>query len=944
MPPRQKRKVIDLTNDSDEENLAPSRKAQKHSASAYATPPASSQIPSSSQGHRPSQSERDTWSATQQRQIEADIARDIDLTKDDDDEDAYENRQLYGILNTNIVGVRFYKGEATLGEYVMVRREPSNSYDKNAIRIDNVRREQIGHIGRDMAAKLAPFMDSGEIIVEGGITGMKGDFKCPVALKLFGTSVAPAMWDLRKRMLDVKLPVKELDRTEAARQKRQRELEKHQKAREKEAARMAKRGNVVIDDGGPSRYSALGTDGDGSGETPDIGEMLGDTATFNPREIQYAVSRFAQTEDDLEKMIMTDQPEQLATQLLPYQRQGLKWMLDHEAPRMSDTESVQFWKKHKGGYLNVVTNFYVKGTPDLASGGLLADDMGLGKTIQIISLIMSDPRKNGSPTLIVAPLSVMSNWKQQAELHVKKKYAPNVLIYHGQANRGLKPEELKQYDVVVTTYQTMTLELFANNKDKPSTVPTSKGLFSLKWRRVVLDEGHNIRNPRAKMSRAAHTLEADSRWILTGTPIVNNLKDLYSHIKFLRYSGGLSEYEIFNANIIRPVKNQDPAGKTLLRALMQQLCLRRMKDMKFVDLRLPELSFHKYPVKFLSHEQERYDAFRAEAKGLVEDAKVKKGDNTMTHLLEVLLRMRQTCNHWKMCGEDRVKKLMSLLEDGKTIDVIDPANKKALQDLLQLRLDSQEDCPICMESLTDRDRLPVITACGHAFCKECIEKTIQTQQKCPMCRASLPNTDLLVCPAASFGEAAEEQDMKIDPDQSSSKIEAIVKLMLATAEDKGDTKTVIFSQWTSFLDILEPHLKQHNLEYTRLDGRMSPVKRDLAIEALSSDPNCKILLASLSACSVGINLTAANQVVLADSWWAPAVEDQAVDRVHRLGQKKECRVVRFVMEGSVEEEVLEVQKTKRALVSAAFGESQARKKKGDDRRRERLGEIERLLR
>lgn len=946
MPPSRKRKIdtVDLTNDSDEENVALSHEAQKHNASAYATPPASSQPLSSSQPARQSQSERDAWSATQQHQLEADIARDIDLTKDEDDEDAYENRQLYGILNTSIVGVRFYKGDATVGEYVMVRREPVNPYDPNAIRIDNVRREQVGHIGRNMAAKLAPFMDSGELIVEGGITGVKDDFKCPVALKLFGTSVAPAMWDLRKRMLEVKLPVKELDRTEAGRQRRERELEKQQKAREKEAARMRKRGNVVIDNGGPSRYSALGTDGDGNTETPDIGEMLDNTATFNPREIQHAVSRFAQTEEDLEKMPMADQPEQLVTKLLPYQRQGLQWMLAHESPKIPDQETVQFWKRYKGGYLNVVTNFYVKGTPDLVSGGLLADDMGLGKTIQIISLIMSDPRKNGQPTLIVAPLSVMSNWKQQAELHVKKKYAPNVLIYHGQANRGLKPDELKQYDIVVTTYQTMTLELFANNKANPSAVPTSKGLFSLKWRRVVLDEGHNTRNPRAKMSRAAHTLEADSRWVLTGTPIVNSLKDLYSHVKFLRFSGGLSEFEIFNANIIRPVKNQDPAGQTLLRALMQQLCLRRMKDMKFVDLKLPELSFHKYPVKFLPYEQERYDAFRAEAKGLVEDAKAKKGDNTMTHLLEVLLRMRQTCNHWKMCGEDRVKRLMTLLEDGKTIDVIDPANKKALQDLLQLRLDSQEDCPICMESLTDRDRVPVITACGHAFCKDCIEKTIQTQQKCPMCRASLPNIDLLVYPAASFGEAAEEEQVDIDPEQSSSKIEALIKLMLATAQDSSRPKTVIFSQWTSFLDLLEPHLKKHGLEYTRLDGRMSPLKRDLAIEVLSTNPDCRILLASLSACSVGINLTAANQVVLADSWWAPAVEDQAVDRVYRLGQKKECRVVRFVMEGSIEEEVLEVQKTKRKLVSAAFGESQARKKKGADQRRERLGEIERLLR
>lgn len=835
----------------------------------------------------------------------------------------------------------------------MVRREPRNPYDSNAIRIDNVRRHQIGHIGRDIAAKLAEFMDSGELVLEGALTGTKGEFKCPIGLKLFGTTDREKMWDLRSRMLAKKLPVKELDGAEAARQKRQRELEKQQKAREKAAATMTKQGNVVYDNEGPNRYSNLGTDSNGTNPAQDIGDLLSGTATFNPREVQKAVSKLAQSEDDLAEMEMADQPDQLSTKLLPYQRQGLKWMLEHESPKLPDKEdgdSAQFWKKGRGVYTNIVTNFSVKNGPELASGGILADDTGLGKTIQIISLIMADPKKTEAPTLIVAPLSVMSNWKNQAEMHTKKKYAPTTLIYHGQEKRGLTPDQLKQYDIVITTYQTMTLELFVNNKDKPNEVPTLRGLFSIKWRRVVLDEGHNIRNPKAKMSRAAHSLMADSRWVLSGTPIVNNLKDLYSHIKFLRLSGGLSEFEIFNANIIRPVKNQDQSGQTLLRALMQTLCLRRMKDMKFVDLKLPDLTFHKYPVKFLDHEQERYDAFKVEAKGLVAAAKAKKGDYTMTHLLEVLLRLRQTCNHWKMCSEERITRLLSLIEEdsGKTIDIMDKGNRKALQDLLQVKLDSQEDCPICFESLTERDKNPVITACAHTFCRDCIERVINTQHKCPMCRAELPTTDLLVSPAANFGESSLEENLNIDPEQSSSKIEAIMALLNSTAKDQLETKSVVFSQWTSFLDILEPHLQKHGVGYTRLDGRMSPAKRDVAIESLAKDSKTTVLLASLSACSVGLNLTAANQVVLCDSWWAPAVEDQAVDRVYRLGQDKECRVVRFVMEGSVEEEVLGVQKKKRELVGVAFAEevgaADGRRGSGREREREeRLGEIERLL-
>lgn len=549
---------------------------------------------------------------------------------------------------------------------------------------------------------------------------------------------------------------------------------------------------------------------------------------------------------------------------------------------------------------------------------------------------MADPHKNGQPTLIIAPLSVMSNWRNQAAFHVKKKYAPRVLTYHGQGNKDQSPAQLKHYDIVITTYQTMTQELFPFGQSTPRPTPASKGLFSMKWRRIVLDEGHQIRNPKAKISQAACSLQAKSRWILTGTPIVNSLKDLYSHVKFLRLSGGLMEFEIFNSTLIRPLKNGENGARLLLQALMSTLCLRRMKDMKFIDLKLPNVTFHKYPVKFLPHEQERYDAFKSEAKGLVEAAKAKKGDSTMTHLLEVLLRLRQTCNHWKMCGEDRVRKLLELVESKTIVDVMNPENRKALQDMLQLQIDSQEDCCVCLDSLT----IPVITACAHTFCRECIERVIETQHKCPMCRAELRDHEQLVEPAAGIGEG-DDLDVDIDPDTTSSKIEALVKVLKASEGD-SDVKTVVFSQWTSFLDLVQAQLLRHGLSFTRLDGKMNSTRRDAAIDSLNTDSSCKILLASLSVCSVGLNLVAANQVILADSWWAPAIEDQAVDRVHRLGQTRDCQVVRLVVEGTIEDEVLEIQAKKRKLASEAFGEKDGGRKR-DERRANTLRDIERLL-
>ncbi len=175
---------------------------------------------------------------------------------------------------------------------------------------------------------------------------------------------------------------------------------------------------------------------------------------------------------------------------------------------------------------------------------------------------------------------------------------------------------------------------------------------------------------------------------------------------------------------------------------------------------------------------------------------------------------------------------------------------------------------------------PVITHCKHVFGQECIERTIQLQKKCPMCRAELADNDCLVHPAV---EEQASEDSDIDVDTKSSKTEALMSILAASRRDPK-SKVVIFSQWTSFLNIIQHQLNEAGMKYVQIDGSMSAQMRDASITALESDPDTRILLASLSVCSVGLNLVAADTVILADSWWAPAIEDQAVDRVHRLGQ------------------------------------------------------------
>ena len=459
------------------------------------------------------------------------------------------------------------------------------------------------------------------------------------------------------------------------------------------------------------------------------------------------------------------------------------------------------------------------------------------------------------------------------------------------------------------------------------------------WRRVILDEGHIIRNPQTKSALAALHLKAQSRWVLTGTPIINNLKDLFSLVRFIGLTGGLERLEIFNSVLIRPLNQGDVNASLLLQALMATICLRRKKEMKFVDLKLPELSEYVHRIDFLDHEREKYEALQTEAKGLLHTFQRNqtnsngKGQDTYRHLLEMLLRLRQVCNHWKLCGE-RVTFVLSALESQKVVDLT-PENRKALQDMLQVSIESHEDCPVCLEGLHN----PVITACAHVFGSDCIERVIETQHRCPMCRAEPLELESLVRPAVDLGETSDQPD--IDSDTSSSKVDALLNILKASSKKPG-TKTVIFSQWTSFLNIIQAQLDANGYKYARIDGTMRANQRDASLTALETDPECTIMLASLAVCSVGLNLVAANQVILADSWWAPAIEDQAVDRVHRLGQKKPTTVWRLVMNDSIEDQVLNIQAEKRKLMMTAFQEKTGKRAKEGSTAR--IGDIERLLR
>ena len=339
----------------------------------------------------------------------------------------HESFERYGTLQAKIVGVRYYQGEATIGEHVIIKREPHNQYDANAIRIDNVQRAQIGHIPRQVAAKLAKYMDRGALYIDGIISGPKDTFECPLTIGLYGTSDPAGKEQLKRDMERDRLPTQTLKERE--REEKRKRAEELKKVAKKGKGGARNQGNQQNWEVGPNpQYAGTSSQGINPPEpTQSLDDIIVESQRFNPREMGEVVEKFGAGEDALSKMPMANKPNRISTEMLPYQKQGLAWLLEKENPQLpaaGSNDVVQLWKRKAGytkSFTNIATNFSIKDKePVLASGGILADDMGLGKTLQMIALIVADMEmnkgkitKHSRATLIVAPLSVMSNWSGQ---------------------------------------------------------------------------------------------------------------------------------------------------------------------------------------------------------------------------------------------------------------------------------------------------------------------------------------------------------------------------------------------------------------------------------------------------------------------------------------------------------------------------------------------------
>ncbi|XP_056248921.1 helicase-like transcription factor [Seriola aureovittata] len=535
------------------------------------------------------------------------------------------------------------------------------------------------------------------------------------------------------------------------------------------------------------------------------------------------------------------------------------------------------------------------------------------------SITESADELSARTTLIICPLSVLSNWLDQFEQHVDPNVKLNVYLYYG-SERNRSKTFLSSQDVVVTTYNVLSAD-FGHKSP----------LHGINWLRVVLDEGHVIRNPNAQMSKAVLNLKAIRRWILSGTPIQNSVKDLWMLLAFLRLKP-FDVREWWNRVIQRPVTQGHRGGVQNLQTLVKCITLRRTKSSEVNGrplVSLPEKTVYVEQVELSQQEREEYELARNEGRNTI-SRYVAEGTvlRNYADVLAILMRLRQHC-----CHPDLLAKTSSDLGAAAT-----PAElRERLIEKLRLVLasGSDEECSVCLDSV----RLPVITHCAHVYCRPCIAQVISSEHekaRCPLCRSEIKTSELVEFPQE---EMEEEKSTNSERWRTSSKVQALMGNLLRLRGEDSTIKCLVVSQFTRFLTKLETPLKEHGFGFVRLDGTMSQKRRSQVIQEFQSSAadSPTIMLLSLKAGGVGLNLTAASRVFLMDPAWNPATEEQCIDRCHRLGQKRNVVVIKFIVKNSVEENMVKIQRQKQDLVEKAFGST------GTDRKTSRIDDIKALM-
>ncbi|EER27189.1 SNF2 family N-terminal domain containing protein [Coccidioides posadasii C735 delta SOWgp] len=548
--------------------------------------------------------------------------------------------------------------------------------------------------------------------------------------------------------------------------------------------------------------------------------------------------------------------------------------------------------------------------------GILADEMGLGKTVQAISLIAFFKEHSVSgPFLVAAPLSTVSNWVNEFA-----RWTPGIetVLYHGtkeeraQIRRErMKMQHQKQMDfpVVCTSY-----EICMNDR---------KFLANYQWKYIIVDEGHRLKNMNCRLIKELMTYNSANRLLITGTPLQNNIAELWSLLHFLlpEVFNDLDSFQNwFDFSSVLDASGQkdviERRKKNLvstMHAILKPFLLRRVKT--DVETELPKKREYILYAPLTPEQKELYLAIiQGTSRQYLEDRAVERIESRNASVTPS--RSHSLKRKANGSGNSTPNKSLKSSRDStpgtgltRSVRKRGKQNYREISDrefnakLRMLENGIEEETP--GESEVDESELLEIERAKTMKLakKEIASKKLQN----PLMQARLACNS----PHNFYWPWDEESDIDESLVTASGKMLLLDRLVPCLLS-KGH-KVLIFSQFKTQLDILQDWAYLRNWNCCRIDGAVSQADRQAQINAFNADPDYKIFLLSTRAGGLGINLTAADTVILYDSDWNPQQDLQAQDRAHRIGQTKPVIVYRLATRGTVEQTLLERADSKRRL-------------------------------
>ena len=510
-----------------------------------------------------------------------------------------------------------------------------------------------------------------------------------------------------------------------------------------------------------------------------------------------------------------EQPQSITRRLKPFQLEGLDWMIRQEQTHYK--------------------------------GGLLGDEMGMGKTIQAVSLIMSDyPQKQ--PTLVVVPPVALMQWQTEIKDYTDGKL--NVLVYHGQNSKvkAMSVKELKKYDVIMISYNSLESlhrkEVKGWNRGE-DLIKEDSPIHAIHFHRLILDEAHSIKQRTTGVARACFALSGTYKWCLSGTPVQNRIGEFFSLLRFLEVRpfadyfckrcpcsilhwklaedhrcesckhSGIEHVSVFNQELLNPLtQSEDPSERSRamdkLHMITARIMLRRMKRDYVSSMELPpkEVVVHN---EFFGEIERDFSSSIMSNTARTFDTYVARGVmlNNYANIFGLIMQMRQVANHPDLL-------LKKHAAEGQNVLV----------------------CNICDEVAEEAIR----SQCKHDFCRACVKNYVQSVEEaggspdCPRCHIPL---------AIDFDQPDIEQDeedvkkssiinrIKMENWTSSTKIEMLVYNLYKLRSKKQTLKSIVFSQFTSMLQLIEWRLRRAGFNTVMLDGSMtvSNQEHELPVEA-----------------------------------------------------------------------------------------------------------------